>query len=114
MGINRTINARKKGTEHRLRNLHDAIELHLAGTRLKDRFSVGFNPETWRWVISFERLSQKEFNEISNVSSRLGLDSTQWDVSGNLKECRRTVRIGELTTTHARDFARAVVARFQD
>lgn len=87
--------------------------MRLAGTRLKDRFSVGFNPETSRWVISFEKLSQKEFNQISDVSSRLGLDSTQWDVSGNLKECRRTVRIAELTTTNARDFARAVAARFQ-
>jgi hypothetical protein len=114
MGTHRTINARKNETEHRLRNLHDAIEMRLAGSRLKDRFSVGFNPETSRCVISFERLSQSEFNDISNVSSRLGLDSTQWDIGGNLKERRRTVRIAGLTTTHARDFARAVAARFQN
>jgi len=104
----------KTATEHRLRNLHDAIEVRLAGSRLKDRFSVGFNPETSRWVISFEKLSQKEFNEISNASSRLGLDPTQWDVGGNSKERRKTVRIVGLTTTNARDFARAVAVRFQD
>ena len=114
MGITRTRNARKNGTEHRLRNLSDAIEMRLADTRLKDRFSVGFNPETSRWVISFEKLSQKEFNEILDVSSRLGLDPTQWDIGGNLKEHRRTVRIAGLTTTHARSLAIAVAAHFQN
>ena len=75
---------------------------------------MGFNPETSNWVISFERLSQREFNEISNVSSRLGLDPTQWDVGGNPKERHKTIRIAGLPSTQARDFARAVAARFHD
>src|SRR5437879_452603 len=86
--------------------------LHTLQARLRDRFTVGFNPETSRWVISFEKLSESEFNDIFNVSSRLGLDPTQWDVSGKA-ERHRTIRIASLTSTQARDFARAVAARFQ-
>jgi hypothetical protein len=37
---------------HDLRNLHDALVTYLAGSKLKNRFTVGFNPETSRWVIS--------------------------------------------------------------
>ncbi len=75
---------------------------------------MGFNPETSRWVISFEKLSQNEFNEVSDVFSLLGLDPTQWDAGGNAKERHRTVRIAALASTQARDFARAAAARFQD
>lgn len=98
---------------HELRNLYDAIVAYLTSSILRDRSTVGFNPETSRWVISFEKLSESEFNDIFNVSYRLGLNPAQWDVSGNSEERHRTIRIVGLTSTQARDFARAVAARFQ-
>lgn len=97
----------RKETEHRLRNLHNAVELYLAGSRLKKRFSVGLNPTTLRWTISFEKLAPKEFTEISNVSSRFGLN--QMD-----KTRHKTILVIDLTSTQTRDFARAVAARFLD
>ena len=98
---------------HELRNLHDAIVAYLTSSTLRDRFTVGFNPETSRWVISIEKLSESEFNDTFNVSSRLGLDPTQWDVGGISEERHRTIRIAGLASTQARDFARAVAAHFQ-
>jgi hypothetical protein len=98
--------------KHDLRNLHDALVTYLTGSKLKNRFTVGFNPETSRWIIGFEKLSETEFNDIFSVSSRLGLDPSQWDVSGNPGDRQRTIRIAGLTRTQAREFARAVTARF--
>ena len=98
---------------HELRNLHDALVTYLTGSTLRAKFTVGFNPETSRWLISFGKLSETEFDDILNISSRLGLDSTQWDVSGNPGDRERTIRIADLTNTQAREFARAVAARFQ-
>jgi hypothetical protein len=97
---------------HQLRNLHDALVAYLASSTLKKRCTVGFSPETSRWIISFEKLSEGEFNDISNVASRLGLDSTQWDVTGT-SEDNKTIRIAGLTSTQARDFARAVATQFK-
>lgn len=102
-----------EGMGHELRNLHDTIVAYLAGSTLRDRFTVGFNPETSRWVISLEKLSESEFNDIFNISSRLGLDPAQWDVGGNSEERHRTIRIAGLTSTQARDFARAVAHVFR-
>jgi hypothetical protein len=97
---------------HDLRNLHDALVTYLTGSKLKNRFTVGFNPETSRWVIGFEKLSESEFNDICNVSARVGSKPTQWDVSGD-SGSNRTIRIAGLTRTQARDFTRAVTARFR-
>jgi hypothetical protein len=98
---------------HQLQNLHDALVTYLEGSALKSRFTVGFNPDTSRWVITFDKLSETEFNDIFSVSSRLALDPTQWDVSGNAGEAQRTIRIAGLTNTQARDFARAAAAQFK-
>jgi hypothetical protein len=98
---------------HELRNLHDALVTYLTSSTLKNRFTVGFNPETSHWVIGFEKLSETEFKDIFSVASRLGLDPTQWHVSGNSEERQRTIRIVGLTSTLARDFIRAVALRFK-
>jgi hypothetical protein len=99
--------------KHHLRILNDALVIYLKRSTLKNRFAVGFNPEISRWVISLDKLSETEFNDIFTLSSRLGLDSTQWDISGNADEPLRTIRIAGLTNTQARDLVRAVALRFK-
>jgi hypothetical protein len=99
--------------EARLRNLHDAIVARLRGSTLRDRFSVGFNPETLRWVISFQSLSDAEFDVISDMPFRLGSNSVQWDIAENSEGGHKTLRVGRLTDTQAREFVSAVAARFR-
>ncbi len=100
--------------EARLRNLHDAIVARLRNSTLNDRFSLGFNPETLRWVISFQSLSDAESDAISGMPFRLGSNSVQWDAAENSEGGHKTIRVGVLTDTQAREFVIAVAARFQD
>ena len=99
--------------EARLRNLYDAIVARLRSSKLRDRFSVGFNPETLRWVITFQNLSDQEFDVISGIPSRLASDSVQWDVAENSEGGHKTIRVGGLTDTQAREFVSAVATRFK-
>jgi hypothetical protein len=98
----------------RLRTLHDAIVARLRNSLLRDRFSVGFNPETLRWVIGFQSLSVVEFDLISGMPFRLGSKSVQWDVVENAEGGRKTILVGGLSDTQAREFASAVATRFKD
>ena len=90
------------------RNLHDAMVARLASSTLRNRFNVDFNEETSHWEISFNRLSEDEFNVIFAVRLRV---STNWHLGGN--SGHRTIRIIGIPGSQARDFARAVAARFQ-
>jgi hypothetical protein len=99
--------------EARIRNLHDAIVARLQASKLRNRFSVGFNPETLRWVIGFQRLSDAEFDLISGVPSRFNSHSVQWDVAENSEGGHKTIRVGGLTDTQAREFVSAVATRFK-
>jgi len=103
-----------KQHEARLHTLHDAIVARLRSSILKNRFSLGFNPETIRWVLSFQSLSDGEFDVISGMPFRLGCNSVQWDVAESSEGGHKTIRVGGLTDTQAREFVSAVAARFQD
>jgi len=98
----------------RLRTLHDAIVARLRNSLLKDRFTVGFNPETLRWVIGFQSLSDAEFDVISGMPFRLGLNSVRWDVAENAEGGHKTILVEGLTDTQAREFVSAVATRFKD
>jgi hypothetical protein len=74
---------------------------------------VGFNPETLRWVIGFQSLSDAEFAVISVMPFRLGSNSVQWDVAENAQGGRKTILVGGLTDTRAREFVSAVATRFK-
>jgi hypothetical protein len=91
--------------------LHEAMVARLARTSLRDRFSIGLNPETLRWVISFENLSETEFNNVLEVPTLQRPESAQWDVG---KEAGKAIRVANLTDTQAREFVSAVATRFKD
>jgi hypothetical protein len=100
-------------TQHKIRNLHEALSLQLTNSTLKDRFSVGFNPQSSRWTISFNKLSDSEFKLILDILSRLRSGSTQCDVGGS-DDAQKTTRVGGLTNTQAREFAHALATRFRE
>jgi hypothetical protein len=86
----------------------------LTNSTLRNRFSVGFNPETSRWNISFHNLSDDEFNIILGIRSQLGSNLTKWDLGGTLGEAQQAIRAERLTNTQARGFTHAVAARFRN
>jgi hypothetical protein len=90
--------------------LHEAMGARLARTSLRDRFSIGLNPETLHWVISFNDLTETEFNIILQVPALQKPESTQWDVG---KEAGKVIRVANLTDTQAREFVSAVATRFR-
>ena len=90
--------------------LHEAMVARLAHSRLRDRFSIGLTPETLRWVISFNNLSEAEFSIILEVPALQRSDSTQWDVGD---EAGKAIRVTNLTDTQAREFVSAVATRFK-
>ena len=96
----------------RLHTLHDAIMARLRGSTLTERSSVAFNPETFRWVLSFQSLSDAEFDVISGMRFRFGSSSVQWDAAENSEDGHKTIRVGGLTDTQAREFVTSVTARF--
>ena len=75
---------------------------------------MGFTPETSRWVIGFQSLSDAEFDVISGMQFRLGSNLVRWDVTENAEGDHKTILVGGLTDTQAREFVSAVAARFQD
>ena len=75
---------------------------------------MGFNPETLRWVIGFQSLCDAEFDVISGMPFRLGLNSVQWDVAENAEGGHKTILVEGLTDTQAREFVSAVATRFKD
>jgi hypothetical protein len=91
------------------RNLYDAMVARLTRSTLRHRFDINFNEETLRWEISFNQLSEEEFNLIFLV--RLRAASSRWRLGGN--SGHRTIRIIGLTGGQARDFSRAVALRFR-
>jgi len=99
--------------ETRLRNLHDAIVARLEKSRLKNRFSVGFNQETLRWLLEFERLSDAELNTIRDLSVRVCPDRTRGNAVAQADDEHKAVHMAGLTSTELRDFARAVAVHFR-
>src|SRR5207302_8888378 len=97
----------------RLRTLHDAIVARLRNSLLKDRFTVGFNPETLRWVIGFQSLCDAEFDVISGMPFRLGLNSFQWDVAENAEGGDKTILVEGLKDTQEGEFDIGVWKRLQ-
>jgi len=75
---------------------------------------VGFTPETSRWVIGFQSLSDAEFDVISGMQFRLGSNLVRWDVTENAEGDHKTILVGGLTDTQAREFVSAVATRFKD
>ena len=75
---------------------------------------MGFNPETLRWVIGFQSLSDAEFDVISGMQFRLGSNLVRWDVTENAEGDHKTILVGGLTDTQAREFVSAVATRFKD
>ena len=95
----------------RPRILHEAMVARLTRSTLKDRFSVGLNPETFRWAINQNSLSETELNTILDVPAIQKLESSQCDV---VKEPGKTIRIANLTDTHVREIVNAVATRFKE
>jgi hypothetical protein len=99
--------------EARLRNLHDAIVARLQSSRLKNRFSVGFNQETLRWILDFERLSDNELDAIYNLSFHVCSDRNYSSAAVAHSDAEhRAVHTTGLTSTEVRDLARAVATQF--
>jgi hypothetical protein len=98
--------------EARLLNLHDAIVARLESSRLKNRFSVGFNQETLRWILDFERLSDNELDAIFNLSFHVCSDRNQSSAAVASDAEHRAVHMTGLTSTEVRDVARAVATQF--
>jgi hypothetical protein len=96
---------------HESRNLRDAMVARFARSALRDRVSVDFNTETLQWEISFSGLSEDEFNALFAVPFRIV--PTTWELGDNSESGHRVIRIRGLTGSQARDFARAVTARFR-
>ncbi len=91
--------------------LHEAMVARLARSALRDKFNIGLNPETLRWVISFNNLSETEFNTVLNVPALQRSNSSQWDVG---TEAGKAIRVANLTDTQARELVSAVAMRFKD
>lgn len=98
---------RKAG--HEPLNLRNAMVAQLAGSTLRDRFTIEFNAETSHWEISVFNLSEDELNGLFAVPFRLA--PTKWNLGVELDH--RAIRIRGLTGSQARDFTRAVRARFR-
>jgi hypothetical protein len=99
--------------EARLRNLHDAIVARLQGSRLKNRFSVGFNQETLRWLLEFESLAEDELDAIYDLSIRVCSDRAEQGALAHSDEEHKAVHVSGLTNTEVRDLARAVARQFR-
>jgi hypothetical protein len=100
-------------SEARLRNLHDAIIARLQRSRLKNRFSVGFNQETLRWLLEFESLAENELDGIFDLSVRVCSDRAEQGAAAHSDEGHKAVYVSGLTSTEVRDLARAVARHFR-
>lgn len=90
--------------------LKDELVEHLASSTLLERFSVDSYEG---WAISFDKLSDKEFERLVQIALNNLSANTKIGVGDDSQNGHRAVRWLNLTNGEARGFARAVAAAFQ-
>jgi hypothetical protein len=90
--------------------LHDEMVAQLASSTLVERFSVGYDNG---WEISFNKLSEKEFLSIIEITKQTFSSTPKMDLSKFAPEDARAVRVDKLNDGRAQAFARAVAQAFQ-